>query len=147
EPFWVYAVATRFGWEDEAEFASKHMRGLSLRDEKNQESLQRISRSSLVFKLHRKAGRASEGYGMGCEVWSVWSVDGSGQHGRLWCGKCFGEWMRGHWELDYFAEDSRVAEDGCLLDEEVSGRGWLVYDRLEVLERARKCLTELLETV
>ncbi|PBK84451.1 hypothetical protein ARMGADRAFT_1067414 [Armillaria gallica] len=33
---------------------------------------------------------ASEGYGMGREVWSMWSVDGSGQHGRLWCGRSWG---------------------------------------------------------
>ncbi|PBK79067.1 hypothetical protein ARMGADRAFT_217119 [Armillaria gallica] len=89
--------------------------------------------------------QASEGYGMGREVWLVWLVDGSGQHGRLWCGRYFGgrEAIES-WTM--LVGDIRVAGDGCLLDGEVSRCGRLAYDRLEVLERARKCLTELQKT-
>ncbi|KAK0185330.1 hypothetical protein F5146DRAFT_1125283 [Armillaria mellea] len=48
--------ATRFGWEEEAELASKHTLSLSLHEEQHQEALRRISTRLLVklFKFHRK---------------------------------------------------------------------------------------------
>lgn len=67
-------------------------------------------------------------------------MDSTGVEGVLGNGReAIGSWTM-------FSEDSRVVGDGCLLDGEVSRCGRLVYDRLEVLQQARKCLTELLET-
>ncbi|KAK0467622.1 hypothetical protein IW261DRAFT_1598164 [Armillaria novae-zelandiae] len=104
EPLRVYAIASRFGWEEEAELASKHTLDLSLHEEQHQEALRRIPTRALVklFKFHRKrrdafrAGMAGEGEG----------------------------------------EGTRCA--GC---------GRAVYERLEVLERVRKCLDALPDTV
>ncbi|PBK84439.1 hypothetical protein ARMGADRAFT_1132919, partial [Armillaria gallica] len=148
EPFWVYAVATRFRWEVEAEFASNRMRGLSLRDEKNQESLQRISTILLVFKFHRKErddlrkGMEWDAGGGRCgRLTGLVSMNGADVEGVLANGRNTIE----SWTM--FVGDGRVAGDRCLLDGEVSRCGKLAYDRLEVLERARKCLIELLERV
>ncbi|KAK0185355.1 hypothetical protein F5146DRAFT_1005958 [Armillaria mellea] len=44
----VYAIATRFGWEEETELASNHALALSLHEEQHQEALQRISTRSLM---------------------------------------------------------------------------------------------------
>ncbi|KAK0207275.1 hypothetical protein IW262DRAFT_664830 [Armillaria fumosa] len=56
EPLRVYAIATRFGWEEEAELASKHTLELSLHEEQHEEALRRIRTRALVrlFKFHRK---------------------------------------------------------------------------------------------
>ncbi|KAK0491731.1 hypothetical protein EDD18DRAFT_1186100, partial [Armillaria luteobubalina] len=72
EPLRVYTIATRFGWDEEAELASKHTLELSLYEEQHQEALRRIPTRALVklFKFHRKrwdefrVGMQGEGYVM-----------------------------------------------------------------------------------
>ncbi|KAK0467590.1 hypothetical protein IW261DRAFT_1295384, partial [Armillaria novae-zelandiae] len=56
EPLRVFAIAMRFGWDEEAELASKHMLDLSLHEEQHQEALRRIPMRALVrlFNFHRQ---------------------------------------------------------------------------------------------
>ncbi|KAG7439355.1 uncharacterized protein BT62DRAFT_925865 [Guyanagaster necrorhizus] len=150
EPLRVYAIATRFGWEEEAELASKHTLSLSLHEEQYQEALQRIPTRSLVklFKLHRKRrdefqmGMAWDASCKGCGE----SVDGSAWTALVW--KMF-------WEMDAKSSGDRL----CSLEVEewpemlacsevkCAGCGMAVYDRLEVMERVRKCLADLPDTI
>ncbi|KAJ8462412.1 hypothetical protein ONZ45_g9201 [Pleurotus djamor] len=55
-PLRLFAIATHFGWEEEAKLASKHTLALSLYDEQNQELLQRIPAKDLLalLNLHRR---------------------------------------------------------------------------------------------
>ncbi|KAK0479851.1 hypothetical protein EDD18DRAFT_1440591 [Armillaria luteobubalina] len=148
----VYAIATWFGWDEEAELASKHMLELSLHEEQHQEALQQIPTRVLVklFKLHRKqwdefqASMQGEGHVAcaGCgkavdgEVWAVlvwkmfWEMDARPSGERL-CSLGIEEWE----------EMERCLGEKC----GVCGRA--VCERLEVLERVRKCLAELPDTV
>ncbi|PBK65366.1 hypothetical protein ARMSODRAFT_442239 [Armillaria solidipes] len=150
EPLRVYAIATRFGWEEEAELASKHTLSLSLHEEQYQEALRRISTRSLVklFKFHRKrrdefrVGMDGDARCRGCDN----SVDESAWTALVW--KMF-------WEMDARPSGDRLCsleieewpEMETCLSEKCPGCGRLVYDRLEVLERVRKCLAELPDTV
>ncbi|KAK0185339.1 hypothetical protein F5146DRAFT_203138 [Armillaria mellea] len=150
EPLRVYGIATRFGWEEEAELASKHTLSLSLHEEQHQEALRRISTRSLVklFKFHRKrrdefrVGMEGDARCGGCDN----SVDGSAWTALVW--KMF-------WEMDARPSGDRLCSleieewpemETCLL-QRCPGCGKLVHDRLEVLERVRKCLAELPDTV
>ncbi|KAK0497492.1 hypothetical protein EDD18DRAFT_155917 [Armillaria luteobubalina] len=92
EPLRVYVIATQFGWEEEAELASRHTLELSLHEEQHQEALRRIPTRALVklFKFHQKrrdefrVGMQGEGHVMcaGCgkavdrEAWAalVWRM-------------------------------------------------------------------------
>ncbi len=149
EPLRVYAIATRFGWEEEAELASKHTLSLSLHEEQHQEALQRISTRSLakLFKFHRKrrddlqTSMESDATCRGCGN----SVHGSALTALVW--KMF-------WEMDARPGDRLCSleieewpEMETCLSEKCPGCGRLVCDRLEVLERVRKCLAELPDTV
>ncbi|KAK0462137.1 hypothetical protein IW261DRAFT_1348466 [Armillaria novae-zelandiae] len=153
EPLRVYAIATRFGWDEEAELASRHTLDLSLHDELHQEALRRILTRALVklFKFHRKrrdafrAGMAAEGEERRCGGCGE-ALGGAGWAALVW---------RMFWEMD-----TRPSGEGlCSLEveewdemerclgERCAGCGRAVYERLEVLERVRKCLDELPDTV
>ncbi|KAK0450462.1 uncharacterized protein EV420DRAFT_736563 [Desarmillaria tabescens] len=150
EPLRVYAIATRLGWEEEVALASKHTLSLSLNDEQHQEALQRIPTRSLVklFKFHRKRrdefqkGMEWDARCGGCDR----SVDGSVWVALVW--KMF-------WDMDARPSGDRLCsleieewpEMEACLSEKCPGCGRFVYDRLEVLERVRKCLAELPDTV
>lgn len=56
EPLRLYAIATGFGWDDEARLASKHTLALCLYDAQHQPTLQRLSAQSLLalFAFHRQ---------------------------------------------------------------------------------------------
>jgi hypothetical protein len=57
QPLRLYAIAARYGWEDEAKLASKHSLSLSIHDEEHASVLERISSVVWVlrlFRLHRK---------------------------------------------------------------------------------------------
>ncbi|KAK0185340.1 hypothetical protein F5146DRAFT_1144540 [Armillaria mellea] len=135
--------------EEEAELASKHTLSLSLHEEQHEEALRRISTRSLVklFKFHRKrrdefrVGMEGDARCGGCGN----SVDGSAWTALVW--KMF-------WEMDARPSGDRLCSleieewpemETCLL-QKCLGCGKLVYDRLEVLERVRKCLAELPDT-
>ncbi|KAK0209336.1 hypothetical protein DFS33DRAFT_527004 [Desarmillaria ectypa] len=150
EPLRVYAIATRFGWEEEARLASKHTLCLSLHEEQHQEALQQISTRPLMklFKFHRK--RRDE-FRKGME-WDARCrrcdnpADGSVWTALVW--KMF-------WEMDVRPSGDMLCSleieewpemDACL-SEKCPGCGRLVYDRLEVLERVMKCLAELPDTI
>ncbi|KAK0462129.1 hypothetical protein IW261DRAFT_199849 [Armillaria novae-zelandiae] len=149
EPLRVYAIATRFGWEEEAELASKHALDLSLHEEQHQEALRPIQTCVLVrlFKFHRKrrdafrAGMAGESMERRCaavggEAWAVlmwrmfWEMNPrpSGE------GLC-------SLEVEEWEEMERCLGERC------AGCGKAVYERLEVLERVRKCLDALPDMV
>ncbi|KAK0467620.1 hypothetical protein IW261DRAFT_1058773 [Armillaria novae-zelandiae] len=153
EPLRVYAIATRFGWGEEAELASKHTLDLSLHEEQHQEALRRIPTRALVklFKFHRKrrdafrSGMAAEGEERRCAGCGE-AVGGAGWAALVW---------RMFWEMD-----ARPSGEGlCSLEveewdemerclgERCAGCGRAVYERLEVLERVRKCLDGLPDTV
>ncbi|KAK0491696.1 hypothetical protein EDD18DRAFT_1080328 [Armillaria luteobubalina] len=148
EPLRVYAIATRFGWDDEAELASKHTLELSL----HEEALRRIPTRPLVrlFKFHRKrrdefrVGMQGEGH-VACAGCGK-AVDGEAWAALVW--KMF-------WEMDARPSGERLCSleieeweemERCL-GEKCGGCGRAVYERLEVLERVRKCLAELPDTV
>ncbi|KAK0207273.1 hypothetical protein IW262DRAFT_664644 [Armillaria fumosa] len=150
EPLRVYAIVTRFRWEEEAELASKHTLDLSLHEEQHQEALRRIPTRALVrlFKFHRKrrdefrVGMEGDARCGGCGL----AVDGSAWCALVW--KMF-------WEMDARPSGDRLCSleikeweemESCLL-QKCTGCGRLVYERLEVLERVRKCLAQLPETL
>jgi hypothetical protein len=60
QPLKLYAIAARYGWEDEAKAASKGTLSLSIYDEEHSDVLERIPTSYLLrlFRLHR--GRRDE---------------------------------------------------------------------------------------
>ncbi|KAK0218530.1 hypothetical protein EDD85DRAFT_990213 [Armillaria nabsnona] len=138
--------ATRFGWEEEAELASKHTLSLFLHEEQHQEALQRISTRSLVklFKYHRKR---RDGFRAGMEYDARCRGCGNSVGGSAWTAKIF-------WEMDTRPSGDRLCSleieewpemETCLL-EKCPRCGRFVYDRLEVLERVRKYLAELPDT-
>ncbi|KAK0207271.1 hypothetical protein IW262DRAFT_664556 [Armillaria fumosa] len=150
EPLRVYAIATRFGWEVEAELASKHTLELSLHEEQHQDALRRIPTRALVklFKFHRKRrdefriGMENDARCAGCGN----AVDGSAWSALVW---------RMFWEMDTRPSGDKLCSleieeweqmESCLL-QKCGGCGRLVYERLEVLERVRKCLADLPDTV
>ncbi|KAK0467617.1 hypothetical protein IW261DRAFT_1680158 [Armillaria novae-zelandiae] len=153
EPLRVYAIATRFGWDEEAELASKHTLELSLHEEQHQEVLRRIPTRALVklFKFHRKrrdefrAGMAGEGAESRCAGCGK-AVGGAGWAALVW---------RMFWEMDArpsgeglcSLEVEEWEETERCLGERCAGCGRAVYERLEVLERVRKCLDALPDTV
>ncbi|KAK0485552.1 hypothetical protein EDD18DRAFT_1083221, partial [Armillaria luteobubalina] len=152
EPLRVYAIAMWFGWEEEAEIASRHTLELSLHEEQHQEALRRIPTPALVklFKFHRKrrdefrVGMQGEGHLMcagcgkavGAEAWAAlvwrmfWEMDARPSGDRL-CSL----------EIEEWEEMERCLGEKC------GGCGRAVYERLEVLERVRKCLDDLPDTV
>ncbi|KAK0466600.1 hypothetical protein IW261DRAFT_1426741 [Armillaria novae-zelandiae] len=153
EPLRGYAIATRFGWEEEAELASKHTLSLSLYEEQHQQALRLIPTRALVklFKFHRKrrdafrSGMAGEGGEGRCGGYRD-AVGGAGWAALVW---------RMFWEMD-----ARPSGEGlCSLEveewdemerclgERCAGCGRAVYEQLEVLERVRKCLDGLPDTV
>ncbi|KAK0466611.1 hypothetical protein IW261DRAFT_1613109 [Armillaria novae-zelandiae] len=89
---------TRFGWDEEAELASKHTLELSLHEEQHQEALRRIPTRALVrlFKFHRKrrdafrTGMAGEGAERRCGGCAE-AVGGAGWAALVW---------RMFWEMD-----------------------------------------------
>ncbi|KAK0479836.1 hypothetical protein EDD18DRAFT_1113768 [Armillaria luteobubalina] len=113
----VYAIATRFGWEEQAELASRHALELSLHEEQHQEALRQIPMCALVrlFKFHQK--RQDEF--RAALVWRMfWEMDARPSGERL-CSL----------EVEEWEETERCLGEKC-------GRcGWAVYERLEVLER------------
>ncbi|KAK0466614.1 hypothetical protein IW261DRAFT_1683522 [Armillaria novae-zelandiae] len=148
EPLRVYAIATRFGWDEEAELASKNTHELSLHEEQHQEALRRIPTRALVrlCKFHPKrrdefrTGMAGEGAERRCGGCGE-TVGGEAWATLLW---------RMFWEMD----TRPLGEGLCSLEveewdemERCAGYGRAVYERLEVLERVRKCLDELPDTV
>ncbi|KAK0479847.1 hypothetical protein EDD18DRAFT_845079 [Armillaria luteobubalina] len=152
EPLRVYAIATRFGWEEEAELAPRHTLELSLHEEQYQEVLRRIPTRALVklFKFHRKRRdefRASmQGEGEGKCAGCGKAVDGEAWAALVW--KMF-------WEMDARPSGERLCSleieeweemERCL-GEKCAGCGGAVYERLDVLERVRKCLADLPDTV
>ncbi|KAK0485538.1 hypothetical protein EDD18DRAFT_699292 [Armillaria luteobubalina] len=152
EPLRVYAIAARFEWEEEAELASKHTLYLSLHEEQHQEALLRIPTPALVrlFKFHRKrrdefrVGMQGEGLVMcaGCGK----AVDGEAWAALVW---------RTFWEMDASPSGERLCsleieeweEMKRCLGEKCARCGRAVYERLDVLERVRKCLADLPDTV
>ncbi|KAK0485534.1 hypothetical protein EDD18DRAFT_699095 [Armillaria luteobubalina] len=153
EPLRVYSTATRFGREEEAELASRYTLELSLHEEQHEEALRRIPTRALVklFKFHRK--RRDE-----CHV----SMQGEGH--TVMCAEC-GKTVGGEtwaalvwkmfWEMDVSPSGERLCSleieeweemERCL-GEKCGGCGRAVYERLEVLERVRKCLDDLPDTV
>ncbi|KAK0486733.1 hypothetical protein EDD18DRAFT_1292630 [Armillaria luteobubalina] len=152
EPLRVYAIATRFRWDEEADLASRYRLELSLHDEQHQEALRRIPTCALVrlFKFHRKrrdefrVGMRGEGLVMcvGCgkvvdaEAWAAllwrmfWEIYASPSRDRL-CSL----------EVEEWEEMERCLGQKC------TGCGRAVYERLEVLEKVRRCLADLPDTV
>ncbi|KAK0467611.1 hypothetical protein IW261DRAFT_1426467 [Armillaria novae-zelandiae] len=136
------AIAARFGWAEKAEHEEQH-----------QEALHRIPTRALVklFKFHRKrrdafrAGMAGEsaerrcggcGEAVGEEAWAAllwrmfWEMDAQ-PSGEGLCSL----------EVEEWDEMQRCLGEQCA----VCGRA--AYERLEVLERVRKCLDGLPDTV
>ncbi|KAK0491701.1 hypothetical protein EDD18DRAFT_1358477 [Armillaria luteobubalina] len=152
EPLRVYAISTRFGWEEQAELASRHALKLSLHEEQHQEVLRRIPMCALVrlFKFHRKrqdefrVGMQGEGH-VTCAVCGE-AVDEEAWAALLW---------RMFWEIDARPSGERLCslevkeweETERCFGEKCTECGWAVYERLDVLERVRKCLAELPDTV
>jgi hypothetical protein len=56
QPLRLYAVAARYGWEEEAKLASKHSLSLSIHDEEHVSVLERVPSAWLLrlFRLHRE---------------------------------------------------------------------------------------------
>ncbi|KAK0462132.1 hypothetical protein IW261DRAFT_1348480, partial [Armillaria novae-zelandiae] len=153
EPLRVYVIATRFGWDEEAELASRHTLELSLHEEQHQGELRRIPTHALVrlFKFHRKrrdafrAGMAGEGAERRCGGCGE-AVAGAGWAALVW---------RMFWEMDAQPSGEGVCSlhveeweemERCF-GERCVGCGRAVYERLEVLERVRKCLDGLPDMV
>ncbi|KAK0467588.1 hypothetical protein IW261DRAFT_1680064 [Armillaria novae-zelandiae] len=153
EPLRVYAIATRFGWEEEAELASKHTLSLSLYKEQHQQALRRIPTCALVklFKFHQKrrdafrSGMAGEGREGRCGGYRE-VVGGAGWAALVW---------RMFWEMDVWPSGEGLCSleveewdemERCL-GERCAGCGRAVYEQLEVLERVRKCLDGLPDMV
>ncbi|KAK0479812.1 hypothetical protein EDD18DRAFT_1206869 [Armillaria luteobubalina] len=152
EPLRVYAIATRFGWDEEAELASRHMLDLSLHDEQHQEALQRIPTRALVklFKFHWKR-RDEFRVGMQDEGHVMCAACGEAMDEEAWAALVW----RMFWEMDARPSGERLCSleveeweemERCL-GERCVGCGRVLYERLEVLERVRKCLADLPDTV
>ncbi|KIM91278.1 hypothetical protein PILCRDRAFT_810530 [Piloderma croceum F 1598] len=62
QPLRLYAVAARYGWEEEAKLASKHSLTFSIHDKKHDSVLERVPSAWLLrlFRLHRERREAFE---------------------------------------------------------------------------------------
>jgi hypothetical protein len=60
QPLRLYAVAARYGWEEEAKLASKHSLTLSIHDKEHDSVLERVPSAWLLrlFRLHRERREA-----------------------------------------------------------------------------------------
>ncbi|KAJ7625881.1 hypothetical protein FB45DRAFT_922544 [Roridomyces roridus] len=162
DPLRLYALATRFGWTDEAQLAVRRTFTLSLYDPTHQPALRRLPAPSLLalLALHRRRRDVLDGILAG-EGGGLAPADVSGTCPKCGLGTASSAWRE--YRARIFVEmDRRPLGDtvlGFAVDEwreatacwgvrcQEEGCGKEIYDRELILRRLKECIDALPDTV